>query len=765
MLVKIDDLVPGMALGEDVILPNGATLLNSSAILTEQTINHLKKYNFSEIQIAEGAEEEEDIPDEESSEQKSENREEKLIEETEKEEKKEEEKKEESKEDQEVEEKVEAFTLPKIVVIVENDGYSALLRIEPADGENERFTVLDLKQVLLENNVVHGIDEARLKDCVTRWGESQDIFECENIAQATLPTPAKEGMLDVVVEHVKNSRDLKKARNAEYYWELVNDAIPIQRVDSSDTIGKKDLQIPDIPGINIHGDEIASNETIKTEVKLGDNVEEDAENNCYKSLTTGITYYAEGTLGVVPINFDGAAELALSPDNMKAELTLHPPGEDGNPPTEESIKELIAQNNITDGINEKQLAKVLSILKTGVYPDKPIPIAKGRPAVDGDDGKVKFLFRTDTSLKPEEDEHGNVDYKNVSIIQSVVKGTRIAKLIPQTEGTSGKDILGNTLPCTAGTPATLPAGPNTAVKPDDENTLIAEIDGNVRFNGQVIEIFEGFTIPGDIDYSTGNIEYDKSVIIGGDIKSGFLVKCGGDLEVSGTIEDAHIEAGGHVLGKLGFNGHGKGIIECHGDVNLMFISNQTIRSQGNVIIAKEAINSTIYARGTVTVSGTNLSIAGGIIVSRDGIVCHVVGNENGIHTLLEAGLDFHLKESLDKEDNKLSDVLENRDKLLATFKKLNQLAKAKKQLPKKEQYLYTKIKKSISDFENEIHIIEEKKKLLLEKMAQVGNPFIKIEHAAFPGTVFKIGNQVLAVQKEVIGPKMIRLVNDEIHIL
>jgi len=54
MLVKIDDLIPGMVLAEDIILPNGATLLNTSAILSEHTIEQIRKYNIKEIQIAEG---------------------------------------------------------------------------------------------------------------------------------------------------------------------------------------------------------------------------------------------------------------------------------------------------------------------------------------------------------------------------------------------------------------------------------------------------------------------------------------------------------------------------------------------------------------------------------------------------------------------------------------------------------------------------------------------------------------------------------------
>ncbi len=765
MLVQINDLVPGMVLGEDIILPNGATLLNSSTVLSEHTIEQIRKYHIKEIQIAEEDTTEEQAQEEDQGDNDKETSETLVREESPQEANEEQDKKEESEKDKEVEAPAESYTLPKITVVIENDAFSALMRIEPASGENERLTVPDLKEVLQEHNIVYGINEQLLVDIVKQWEESPELIECENVAQGTPPTPAKEGTLDIVVEYIKNSRDLKKAKSAEYSWELIDASIPLQRVDPGSTVGKKELQIPEIPGLNIHGDEIAAKEKIKTEVKTGENIEEDEENNVYTSTVTGIAYFVEDTLGVIPINFDGTAEIEISPDNMQATLIIHPPGEGGEAPAEQAIRELIQQESIVYGIKEKILTKVFTDLKNNVYSEKPIIIAEGLPPENGKEGKVKYLFKTDLSLTPETDEKGNVDYKKVSLIQSVVKGQRIAKLIPPTDGTPGKDIRGNNLPCTAGNPAVLPAGPNTKIKEDDENTLVAEIAGNVRINNQVIEVWEGFTIQGDVDYSTGNIEYDKSVIINGDIKSGFSVQCGGDCEISGTIEDAHVQVGGHLVGKLGFNGHGKGIIECHGDVSLMFVSNQTIRSQGSIHIAKEAINSTMFARGAITVSGTSLSVAGGRLVARDGITCHVVGNENGIHTLLETGVDFHLAESLDAEEKKLQDIHDNRDKLLYAFKKLDSAIKIGKKLPQKEQLVYTRLKNSISDFENEMQIIEKKIALLSEKIAQVGNPFIKIEHAVLPGTVLRIGNENLVVQKEIIGPKMIRLVNGEMRIL
>ena len=267
-----------------------------------------------------------------------------------------------------------------------------------------------------------------------------------------------------------------------------------------------------------------------------------------------------------------------------------------------------------------------------------------------------------------------------------------------------------------------------------------------------------------MDYSTGNINYDKSVIIGGDIKSGFSVNCGGDLEVGGTIEDAAIRSRGSILCKCGFVGQGKGVIECDGDVHINFINNQTIRCRGSVNIAKEALNSKIFSCGTITVAGKNLSVAGGSLVARDSIICNVVGNSSGVHTNLEAGLDFTLLDKLQKEKKELAQMREKRKNLSKGYKKLEHIMKIKKKLSEKQISLYAKLIENIAEVDLKIKQIDERRKIIMKRIQKIGNPFIKILHSAMPGTVLKIGNQSLEVQKEIIGPKTVRLINDKIRI-
>ena len=44
------------------------------------------------------------------------------------------------------------------------------------------------------------------------------------------------------------------------------------------------------------------------------------------------------------------------------------------------------------------------------------------------------------------------------------------------------------------------------------------------------------SIPGTVDYKTGNIDFQGNVVIGGSIASGFRVKASGDVAIAGNVE-------------------------------------------------------------------------------------------------------------------------------------------------------------------------------------------------------------------------------------
>jgi hypothetical protein len=78
--------------------------------------------------------------------------------------------------------------------------------------------------------------------------------------------------------------------------------------------------------------------------------------------------------------------------------------------------------------------------------------------------------------------------------------------------------------------------------------------------------------------------------------------------------------------------------------------------------------------------------------------------------------------------------------------------------------MYAKLKATLNKYDQQLKALEERKKLIISNMFEFKNASITIEHAALPGTVFKIGSRMLQLKEEVVGPKTVRLVDDEIKI-
>lgn len=745
MLIAISEVASGQKLSEDVMLPNGTTLLRSATILNDKLIETIEKHNITQIQVVSESMQEtnnttSEKPSEEIKEQINTANNAKSHEDT-------------------------KAPAPIVRIDIENNGMSAYMRIEPSEDEGCLLTMKHLNASLDEKKIIMGIDIELLEKTVVDYNKSKRIIEIQNVAVGIKPAPSKETDIEFSIKHIISAKDLDTVKNCKYCWEITGSTIPIQQTNPGMIIAKKGLTIPYVSGKNILGDDIDTKEIEEKNININDNVKFDEAAGLYKALTTGLTYFIDNTLGVVPFNFDGSAELSINSDNMKAELTIHPAYEQGKHPTEKAIKKVFAENHVSFGIDTELLTKIISDINKGIYPDDILTIAEGLHPKAGNNGKIEYLFPTETSLKPKEDASGIVDYKDVSIIQTVDKNQELAKNIPPTAGTPGKDLSGRDLPCRAGSPINLPIGENTGPKPDDANILIALSDGNVKLVGNSVLIQEGFIINGDVDYSTGNVEYEKSVTIKGDVKSSFNITCGGDLDIGGTIEDCEIDVGGSLLCKYGFVGQGKGNIECKGDVNVGFIKNQKIRTRGNVNIAKEALNSTILSRKNIVVHGKHLSIAGGSLIARDSIECNVIGNTSGIRTNLEVGLDFTLIIEMEKTEKLMSEVIENKRKLMASYEKFDRLMKIKKKLPPKEEFLYTKLKNTITKYDTQIKALEDRKELINKKKYSFDNSFVKINHSALTGTIIKIGERHLIVHEEIIGPKTIRMVNFEIRIL
>jgi len=524
----------------------------------------------------------------------------------------------------------------------------------------------------------------------------------------------------------------EKGLSIEYEFPI-NETV---RIKKGEKIGEIIEPEDGIEGITVFGQKLLPKEPKKTQLPKMTNAAFSADNeSIIISTREGYLTIDQTSITVTPF-FD----LEISEDKTKAYITVAQPLENVEFSGEDLVR-FLKEKEITCGIRENEIEEIFQFSKFG----KKILIAEGTPVVHGIDGEVKYYF--ETQIKPKMDEKGNLDYKSLTLIQNVRKEQKLAELIPPVPGSEGCTVFGEKIRPKEGVSAVLPTGKNVTIYPENQNLLIAEIDGHVKLKGKKIDVEPVFIVKDDVDFSTGNIEFIGSVIVKGDVQSGFTIKADADVEVSGVVEDAIIEAGGDVLLKGGFIGKGEGRITAKGKVIAQFCDDQTIISEGNVEINDYIMNSHIETKNMVIVTEQTGLIVGGEIFALRGIEAKTIGNDNYVPTELYVGIDKETIEQIKELKEQLQDTIIKGEEIEKAYNMLLEQKTHQKVLSEEKKNLFDK---TIAMKEK---IDEQKKRIVSEieelenKQREYKNSVVKITDVVFPGTSITIFNRSTEVNE------------------
>ncbi|MBI2472337.1 MAG: DUF342 domain-containing protein [Planctomycetes bacterium] len=439
---------------------------------------------------------------------------------------------------------------------------------------------------------------------------------------------------------------------------------------------------------------------------------------------------------------DKYLSVKVSDDLMKVYLTVKPFAKGGVDINVNDVIQTLQSKNISYGIKEEVIMATLDKARLKDSAVEDVLIAEGDQTIFGEDGRLEFLFDVDKKIKPQEGAHGKIDFHEVSIIENVEKDQPLVKLIDPTTGKPGKNVFGKMLSPVHGKPCVLPIGENTRVSEKDSKLLVSCVSGNVRYAGGVVSVKSCCTVEKDVDFGVGNITSKGTVVVKGNVRSGFIVDAVGDVEIWGTVEDSIIKSKGNVLIKGGFIGSGKGKLEAEGDVTIGFARNQTIVAT-NVIILREAVDCTIYAKNTVKVTGDKISIEGGITTSGAVIEVESLGSKNEVHTDIEVGTNYAAQQSqmnTRREVSGLKAILKTVEKELNT---LHAMKKVKGELP--AQYINT-FDHLLSRREE---IVKKLKDLASEEIVAVNNEAkVVVNKVVHPGVEITIGESTMTILEE-----------------
>lgn len=410
--------------------------------------------------------------------------------------------------------------------------------------------------------------------------------------------------------------------------------------------------------------------------------------------------------------------------NMEAYITVGVP--DGIV-EREVLMDFLKEKKVKSGISDT----AIEIICKGEYGQSPILIAQGKIPLKGEDGWYEYFFRTDVQKKPKVLEDGSADYKDIEWFEVVKEGQRIAYYHGAEDGIDGYDVLGNVIKGRKGTEKRVLKGKGFRLE-DDKKTYTALYNGMIRLEGEDLSVVNHVELD-EINMTTGNIFFDGSIHIRGNVSSGMTVKATGDIVIDGNVEVATIETEGSVMLKKGMNSSGLGVVKAGKNVVSRFFESTKIIAGGNIEVDK-CLNSHLYAKGMI--SATRI-LAGGIASSESGFYLNNVGNHAGLKTVLKVQINETARNDYHNILYNIKDVKRQLEVLNKTYNDLMEKYTAQE---RSEMELFQKVENAVFIKQKQLDKmieLEIQLKRIIDKEKLVS---VVISGDAYEGTVVEIGS-------------------------
>ncbi len=391
--------------------------------------------------------------------------------------------------------------------------------------------------------------------------------------------------------------------------------------------------------------------------------------------------YAEiGSYSRVPAG-DAVFAVDIAKDEMNATITASPPTSSGSEISMDAILQKLRIQGVVAGILED---KIIEFVDNPVY-NIPVEVAKAIPPQDGNDAYIDYKVETDHSkLRLKEADNGQVDFKQLNLIENVVEGQVLAvKVLPQ-QGKGGKTIMGRYLEAKNGKDMNIPLGQNVKIG-DDGLSIVATCNGEVLLQGDKLSV-EPVREEKGVNIKTGHITFMGTVIVRGNVEDGFNIKADGNVEVYGTVGNCRIEAGGDIVISQGVSGRHEGYISTPKTLWAHHVENVKIEAGEYVVITDSIVNSEVTAMKKIVLKGKRAQIVGGHLFATEEITAKNLGSPaGGTETVLEVGIDPKAKKRMQELQEMQAKLVAELEEVELNIAHLEEQRKIRRSLPKDKE--------------------------------------------------------------------------------
>lgn len=444
-------------------------------------------------------------------------------------------------------------------------------------------------------------------------------------------------------------------------------------------------------------------------------------------------------------------DVDIGVDADKAVVRFYAPTKGGPILDKVDILANLAKSGVKYGIKDDVIDE---FCRTREY-CKSFVMAEGVPMVHGKSAKITYMFNTDISRKPKMLDDGSVNFHDLDTVSHINAGDIIAKLEPAVQGKPGIDVMGRAIKPEKVKVLFLKMVKNTRLSPDGL-TLISEVSGHASIVDGQLFVSDTFVVPGNVDTSTGDINYSGNVEVKGNVITGFRIEATGDVIVDGVVEGAEIVAGGQIVLKRGIQGMSRGVLKAGTNIVAKFIESAEVEA-GGYLRTESIMHSKVVAGGEITVLGRKGFISGGSIRSGMFVEAKVAGSTMGTTTNIEVGCSITLAaeaHSLEKEREETKEKIASADKTVAF---LTKKLKGGEGISKDKLANLAALSSGKKQLQEHVAKIEERLQELYKLMDNSNNGYILVDDVIYPGCKLTISNVSTFIRTET---KHCRLVRD-----
>ena len=443
-------------------------------------------------------------------------------------------------------------------------------------------------------------------------------------------------------------------------------------------------------------------------------------------------------------------QLTEDEDKMTAVARFIPPSETGKRIGMDDFVKDLRIKGITFGLCMEALERHFST--DGIYCTDLI-IAKGQEPVQGTDARIEYGFNTDMHRRPKQREDGSVDYFQMTTINQCKKGDVLARIIPEQQGIEGHDIYGQPIKPREVRRETFKFGRNIEMT-EDKLSIVSLVDGHVSLVDDKVFVSDVYEVK-NVDVSTGNLDYEGSIQVDGNVSANFQVKAGGNIIINGLVEGAKVIAGGNIIIAKGMNGMQKGYLKAGGDVVVKFLENARVAA-GGYVEAEAIMNSKVSAGNEVRVEGRKGVIMGGFVQAGVKVTAKNIGAEMGSTTILEVGVNPLIKTQFSRMQKAVEDLtktVKNAEVILTNFKeKISKGFSYNESQLKYMRSVAKLVEEKGAELEQMNQRLERFRAMMeIQKMAEV-----VVNNEIHPGTTIIIGDATRTIQSSFQYCKFVR---------